>query len=174
MKYLALALMGNNRLDVLNDLVKYVTSCGCNIVECQANDMGKEWVATFFLSGTWNALAKLETNLPTFEKKHELKILSSRTELPEPEPEKLPYTVYVVAQDRPGILEEVLNFLIQEGVELKDYHGHTYLGRFTKANMITLTINVTIPAERLISEIRERFILFCDDLNLDATMEPDK
>lgn len=174
MKHLALTLMGSNRLNILNEVIKFITTCGCNIVESQAIPVGKEWVASFLLAGTWNAIAKIETNLDNFQKKHDLKVCSVRTETRDPEPDKLPYTVYVVAQDRPGILEEVIGFLIEEGLDIKDFQGQTYLGRYTRASMNNLTINIAIPAERLISEIRERFILFCDDLNLDATMEPDK
>jgi glycine cleavage system transcriptional repressor len=40
--------------------------------------------------------------------------------------------------------------------------------------MFSLTMSVNIPAATQISDLRERFILFCDDLNLDAIIEPEK
>ena len=40
--------------------------------------------------------------------------------------------------------------------------------------MFTLTMIVGIPSSMSIADIRELFFTFCDDLNLDATMQPHK
>ena len=40
--------------------------------------------------------------------------------------------------------------------------------------MLVLNMTVNIPVNMHIADLRERFTLFCDDLNLDASMEPMK
>ena len=44
----------------------------------------------------------------------------------------------------------------------------------TGSPMFTLSMTVEIPAATHISTLREQFMEFCDQLNLDAIMEPVK
>ncbi|MEJ2397928.1 MAG: glycine cleavage system protein R, partial [Gammaproteobacteria bacterium] len=44
----------------------------------------------------------------------------------------------------------------------------------TGSPMFTLSMTVEIPAATHISSLREQFMEFCDQLNLDAIMEPVK
>ncbi|MBI5448198.1 MAG: hypothetical protein HY939_05670 [Gammaproteobacteria bacterium] len=174
MKYLAFAVISKPQTKLVYDLSKFIQAAGCNILEMRWVTLGKEGVGSYLLSGNWNAIAKLEVGFPHFERKHEITIIPRRVELTEPHADRLPYTVYVTSQDRAGIFEDVMGFLTSEDAEIIEVNAYTYVGRFTKAPMASLTIALSLPASLLISDFRERFIVFCDELNLDATLEPDK
>lgn len=174
MKYLAFAVISKPQTKLAYELSKFIQSTGCNVSEARWATLGTEGIGSYLVSGNWNAIAKLEAGLSNFERKHETTIVPRRVELNEPHPDRLPYTVYLTAHDRPGILEDVIGFLAAEDIEIMEISGSTFVGRFTKAPMASLTISLTIPINALISDLRERFIVFCDELNLDATLEPDK
>jgi glycine cleavage system transcriptional repressor len=50
----------------------------------------------------------------------------------------------------------------------------SYKTRQTGTPMIAITVKIQINTDTSLSDWRERFMLFCDDLNIDAIMEPEK
>ena len=50
----------------------------------------------------------------------------------------------------------------------------TYNAAHTGTQMFAANLIITIKPEQSLSQLREEFLLFCDDLNLDATIEPFK
>lgn len=174
MKYLAMSIIGKPQTKIVHELAKLVRSSGCNLIETRWYTVGGEAMGYCYLSGNWNAIAKLETNLPGFERKYEISLVPRRIEPKEPQPERLPYTIYLTALDRPGILEEIMEFLVSEDIEILEINGYSFQAKYTQAPMVSLTVPITLSSNLLISDFRERFIIFCDELNLDATVEPDK
>lgn len=174
MKYLAMSLTGKPQTKMAHEFAKFIRVSGCNIIESRSFMLGSQMMGYCFVGGNWSAIAKLEAGLPNFERKHEVNIYPRKVELGEARADRLSYTIYLIALDRPGILEDVMAFLAAEDVEIIEVSGYHFQGRFTKALMASLTVSITLPTNLLISDFRERFIIFCDDLNLDATLEPDK
>ncbi|OGT42493.1 MAG: hypothetical protein A3F13_01720 [Gammaproteobacteria bacterium RIFCSPHIGHO2_12_FULL_40_19] len=174
MKHLALAVISKPQFKLMHELLKFVRSCGCNVIEMRWFNPGNEAIGFYLLGGNWNNIAKLEAGIPNIERKYEVTILPRRVELRDAQPDRLLYTIYIMALDRPGILEEVMGFLSGEDVEAVDINGYVFEGRYTKAPISSVSISIAVPSAVLISDFRERFIGFCDDLNLDATLEPDK
>ena len=174
MKYLALSVISKPDTKLTYELAKFFHAAGCIILEARWFGLGGEGMGHYLLEGNWNAIAKLETQLSAFEKKHAVTVLPRRVELKEAQPDRLPYTIYLLAKDRPGIVQDVMGFLTDEAVDVLDVYAYTFQAHITQAKMASLTISLSIPAKILISDFREHFIGFCDELNLDATLEPDK
>jgi glycine cleavage system transcriptional repressor len=173
-KHLIIIVLGGLRAGSINELIKAISHYGCNIVDSRISTLGQEFAANLLITGTWNAIAKLEASLPLLEKKLELSILQRRTDLPEPEPELLPYSIYITALDIQGIIYKITQFLTTEKLAINGLYTTSYIAPYTQAPMITLTISVSIPMAAHIADLRERFMLFCDDHNLDVIMEPQK
>lgn len=172
--YLAFTLMGKDNIGLINSLAELIINTGCTINQCQANVLGEESVLAVLLSGTWNAIAKIESGLSSLEKEHGLSYLCKRTELPKVEKAFIPYTVQLVALENPEIIYDVSNFFTKLGISIQ----HLEAGRFqitqTNAVMFNLNMTVNFPADTHIPDLRERFMMYCDDLNLDAVLEPVK
>ncbi|MFU8797216.1 MAG: glycine cleavage system protein R [Gammaproteobacteria bacterium] len=174
MKHLVIIVLGTLHPNSVHELIKAISQPGCNIVDSRISTLGQEFAANFLVAGNWDAIAKLETSLPLLEKKLDIHLLQRRTDLPLAEPKFLPYSIYITALDNPGIIRKITQYLNNEKLSINGLYTSSYIAPHTQAPMITLTISISIPMANHIADLRERFMLFCDDHNLDVIMEPQK
>lgn len=174
MEHLVITILGTDKSGIASELFKLITHCHCNVSESRINTMGHEFTASLLLTGSWNALAKLEASLPAFEKKHDLRILARRTQATPLQTGKLPYSSYIVTLSQPTVVYKIMQFLYEQDVEVRDVAVTSYQAPRSGTQMLGIGISFNIPANRLVADFREQFILFCDDNNFDAAMEPQK
>lgn len=170
--YLVISALGSYQLGILETFTKMSKQCGGNILESKLSTLGEECALFLHLSGTWNAIAKVEAALPSLAQMHELAVHCKRT-LPKNAVNALPYSVHIFAKDRPGILNELAVFFSRQGILVDKMETDTYLAK-NQTNMTNITFMVNIPAKLHIATVRERFIEYCEDRNLDAMLEPVK
>lgn len=170
-KYLVMTALGGDRPGLIRDVAKAVTDVGCSIADCRMTVLGGEFTLLLLASGNWNAVAKLESQAQSLAKKLELAITTRRTEERAPR-ELVPYVVDVATLDRPGVLSEIADFFSRHDINIEEMNGWSYAAANTGAEMVSLSLNVSIPADMHIGRLRDEFTDFCDGLNLDATLEP--
>jgi glycine cleavage system transcriptional repressor len=173
-QYLALSIMGRNTVGIVSEVTKAAAESGCGVKESRMATLGDEFGLLLLLGGNWDAIAMFESNLPQLQKRNDWQIISKRTQLAEYHGQLLPYTVQVVALDNIGLIQQISGFFSEQGINIYELFTTTYAASQTGTPMFSLTMSVNIPATTQISDLRERFILFCDDLNLDAIIEPEK
>ncbi|BAU46874.1 glycine cleavage system protein R [Sulfurifustis variabilis] len=171
-KHIVICALGTDRPGILRDLVKSIADLGCSVADSRVTVLGNEFVLTLLATGTWNAVAKLESQVPTIGKRLELDITARRTEARTPRQDMLPYVVDVAALDQPGILFDIADFFASRDINIDELSTWTYAANNTGAPMISISMNVSIPADLHIGRLRDDFTDFCDSLNLDATLEP--
>ena len=86
----------------------------------------------------------------------------------------LPYAVEVVAVNQPGIVHHLASFFANRSINIEDMVTRSYSAPHTGTPMFSVNLAVGIPATTHIAMLREEFLDFCDELNLDAVMEPIK
>ena len=64
----------DNSSEIIRTFSKLPESSGCNIVDSQFKVLGKKLSLMLFLSGNWDAIAKIESMLAKLEKQHQIKI----------------------------------------------------------------------------------------------------
>ena len=101
-------------------------------------------------------------------------ILTKRTESRTPAGDVLPYAVEVVAVNQPGIVHHLANFFASRSINIEDMVTRSYSAPHTGTPMFSVNLAIGIPASMHIAMLREEFLDFCDDLNLDAVLEPIK
>lgn len=170
--FLVVTALGSDQIGVLEAFTKTSKQCGCNILESRMTTFGEECSMLFHISGSWNTVAKLEAALPVLAQQYDFAIQSKRT-LPRVNSPALPYQVQVIAQDRAGILNELAQFFMNQGVSVDQMDCETYLAK-NQTTMTSISLVVNIPAKSHIASIRERFMVYCEDRNLDAVLEPFK
>lgn len=173
-KYLVISVLGHDQPTLLNELIKSIANCGCNIMDSRVRILGIELTATMLISGTWNEIAKLEACLPALAAKLDLSIQMRRTESRVFQDKFLPYNIYISTIDSPGIIYKITQFFTTERININELYTDAYLAPYTNAPMVTITMSINVPVQMLIADLRERFMLFCDDHNLDVIMEPQK
>jgi glycine cleavage system transcriptional repressor len=172
--FLVITALGKNRSDDLEQLVRAIRDCGCNITESRLSVLGSEFALFMQLSGTWDTIAKIEDTLPKLEKRLTVKITSDRTDYGNKNENMMPYAIDVVALDHIGIVNDIVNFIHENKISIQDMYTNTYRANNSGTTMFSMHMVINIPANMSISAIRGEFMDFCDQLNLDAIMEPVK
>lgn len=171
-KHFVISAIGKDRPGIVNDLSKVVLDSGCNIEDSRMTVLGGEFALILLISGPWNAVAKLESLVPSLQSRLELTVAAKYTEERQTRPNMVPYLVDVVSMDHPGIVHEVANFFASRDINIEEMGTWTYPAAHTGTPMFSMSLTVSIPADRHLGQLRDDFIRFCDDLNLDATLEP--
>jgi glycine cleavage system transcriptional repressor len=171
-QFLVISALGVNSMELTNILSRASHENRCSVVSTRLTRHGEYSALVLQLSGSWDALARLETSLPGLAKKHDFIISQTRSAAQEIRPQALPYVAYVSSVYRPDILNELCQFFIDHKVELESMTCETYLAPQTGGTMLNATLTVTLPAGTQISWLRDQFLDFSDALNLDSLIEP--
>lgn len=171
-QFLVISAMGKNPMALTNLLCRTSNENRCSVVTTRLTRHGECCALVLEITGTWDALARMEGALPALAKKHAFVSTVVRSEALETRPQALPYVAYVSAAYRPDIINELCQFFIDHRVELEALTCDTYIAPQTGGSMLNATLTVTLPAGTQISWLRDQFLDFADALNLDALIEP--
>ncbi|SDU13201.1 glycine cleavage system protein R [Halopseudomonas salegens] len=171
-QFLVINAMGSEPTAMAQQLARLCVEQRCLIVSSRMSRHGSCSVLLLQVSGPWDALARLESLLPGIAKREKLSLSIGRSQPIEDRPQTLPYNVFVTAAQRPELLAELSQFFQLLGISIEELNSFTYLAQHTGTAMINLSLTIAIPAETQLSWLREQFLDFCDELNLDAVIEP--
>lgn len=156
-------------------VTRRIADSGCNLVDTRLATVGRDVSVTALVTGSWDAVAKLETMLAKLEREEEgLKLVWYRTGPKALQSSLLPYVVEVIAADKPGILFQLADFFDHQGITIESLHCSRYRAMQTGADMFSAQLTIGVPADMHIAALRDDFLEFCDHLNLDAIMDPMK
>lgn len=169
---LVITASGEDRVGLVEKLSARITDAGCNIEESRMAVLGGQFALVMRVAGTWNALSKLEGQLESAGRELGLSIIHTRTREKARTAAAIPYQVDVVALDHPGIVHSLASFFSKRGISIEEMQTDTYPAPHTGTPMFSVGMTVAVPADIHIPTLRGDFLAYCDDLNLDATLEP--
>ena len=169
--HLVISALGDDRPGIVNNLAKLCENFQCNIVDSRMTVLGGKFAIIMMVSGSWDAVAKLENALPPISASLGLTTIIKQTKSRQPI-QSITYSVSVVALDHPGIVHEIANFFSIRKINIIDLETGTYCAPHTGTKMFNINMSVSIPADTHLATLREEFMVFCDDRNLDAVIEP--
>ena len=170
--YLVITALGSDRPGIVDELAKYITEHECNIEDSRMSVLGGEFAIMLLVSGNWNKIAKMQDQMPALEQKLDMSITTKSTELRRRPDKTLPYAAEVISLDNPGIVSKLANFFSTRKINIEEMTTSSYAAAHTGTPMFSVHIEIGIPASMSIAELRESFMDFCDNLNLDAVLEP--
>ena len=172
--HLVITALGPDRPGLVSEVSKAIFDCGCTIDDSRMIALGGEFAVIIKIAGSWDKIAKLESNLTSLARQIDLTINVKRTNLKKGKPTNLPYAIDVVSMDHPGIVYQLANFLSKRGINIEEMNTSTYSAAHTGTPMFSVHIRIWIPSDMSISDMRDAFFEKCDELNIDAVMEPIK
>lgn len=172
--YLVISALGKDRPGIVDELSKIMLDYDCNIADSRMTVLGGEFAILLQIEGNWNTLTKLEDAISGLGKKLGLTITAKRTEERAPGGKLLPYGVEVVSLDNPGIVHHLASFFSQRKINIEDLMTSSYAAAHTGTPMFAVHMTVGIPSDVHIATLRDEFMEFCDGMNLDAILEPEK
>lgn len=164
-QYLVITAVGTDRPGISNKVTRLVTDSSCNIVDSRIASFGSEFTLIMLLSGTANAISRIENTLPLLGQQHDLITMVKRTS-PHQERDVF-YTIdaFVESEDRPGLTEKFTDFLANRDIDLKTLSAQT-LKKGENQNTFQIQITAEIFKECHIIEIQEQFEALCASLNV--------
>jgi glycine cleavage system transcriptional repressor len=171
---LAVSFLAQQQPELLGRLLHTIADAGCRIQECHSSLMGNRLGGHLLATGDWHQIARLENALKTLAPEPELLIQLSRTESWEPEQTHLPYTIEVYAYEHDTILQELSTFLSTRNILLTQINTNRNRAAKITTELFCINLKIGIPAATRIINLREEFLDFCDDINIDAILEPIK
>lgn len=171
---IVISAIGTDRTGVVQDLTKVVLACGGNIEESRMTTLGAEFAMLLLVSGNWHTLSRLEQGLDKLCKDGDLQVSIKKTDAKPAEEGRMPYAVDIVSLDQEGIVYNLANFFTSRDIEIADVATRSYAAAHTGSPMFAVQMAVNVPSTVHISQLREEFHELCDQLNLDAILEPVK
>lgn len=174
-QHLALTVLTENQPDTLSLLTQFLGTHQAVIESCKLLILGSEFAMLILIKAPWNEIAKLETQLPIFANQHNFLVQFKRTEPPEIELlQWISYSAEFIAREPSNLLENVSQFFFDAGAQIYEISDNHYQANFAGMPMYSLALRVLIPADTLLSDLRERLVTLADFLNIDAYFEPER
>ena len=170
-QYAVVSALGEDRQGIVKDLSKVILQCGGNIRESKMATLGGEFAIVMLVQGSDSVVDDIEKKIVPAQQDLNLTIQFKRTQLKTSQPARLPYLVEVVSLDHPGIVHDITDFLSSRGVNIQEMDTTSYAAAHTGTPMFGLSMEVGIPADLNLGKLRGEFLDFCENLNLDATIE---
>ncbi len=173
-EYLVITASGEDQVGLVERFTGRILDAGCNIEESRMALLGGHFAIIMLVSGRWDTLSKLEGRLGGLGDELGLSILHKRTRHAERKQPLVPYHVEVVAMDHPGIVHSLADFFARQGINIEELSTETYPAPHTGTPMFSVNITVGVPAGLHIATLRNDFLDYCDGLNLDGIIEPER
>lgn len=136
--------------------------------------LGSEFAMLMLVSGSWHTLSRLEKKLEKLTTSDNLTVAIRKTSERSSKEDRMPYAVDVVSLDQQGIVYNLANFFASNDIEIADVATRHYAAAHTGAPMFEVQMAINIPASVHVAQFRDEFHEFCDQMNMDAILEPVK
>jgi glycine cleavage system transcriptional repressor len=171
---LAVTVLGSHQSRFMAELLPAIRDCKCHIVDIRSSCIGQATATYLLIQGNWNQIAKFESTLELIEKRLEIKVQTLRTEPKEKTKEYLPYSVETISLDHDNIIESIAVFFLDHEIEIEDVTGNSYQAPYLQTSVFSCKFIILVPSSVSLLLLREEFMDLCDQLNIDAILEPVK
>jgi glycine cleavage system transcriptional repressor len=173
-QFYAIPANGDARIGLVQVLYKVVADCGGSIRVCRMTALGSDIAMLMLVAGNWHSMARIETDLSKLGESSGITIQVRRTVQRPVREDMVPYSVDVVCIDQAGIVSGLSGFFAARGIDIGELSTRNYAAAHTGAQMFSVYMVVNVPSRIHVGALREEFMDFCDQMNLDAILEPVK
>jgi glycine cleavage system transcriptional repressor len=171
---LTITVLGYTQSNFISRILASVNDCNCSILEMRANRLIACTAAYLLVNGEWNQIAKLESLLESLEKKLEIKIHRLRPGKFISKDEFTPFSMEIVSLESQDALLGVVAFIGRHNITIEEVSSSRYQDSYSQSELVTSRFILLVPLEIRILNLREEFLEFCDQINIDAILEPIK
>jgi glycine cleavage system transcriptional repressor len=171
---LAITALGHNQINFIAEILPAIRDCKCNILEIRSSRLAQSTAAYMLVQGNWNYIAKLESSLDVIQKRLEIQIHKLRLENKEKSCDYVPYSLETISLDRDNVMESITTFLFDRDISIEEISGSCYQAPYIQTSVFSTKFVILIPPHLHLLSLREEFLDFCDQLNIDSILEPIK
>lgn len=172
MQQLVICILGLYTSDSIKQLNELILKCGGQIDECRMTTLGEQFAMNLLLSGSWDAIAKLESQLGFLCDKLGVQLIKQRTQAVAPPDQVVPYMVEVMSTYRADLILTLTQFFARYDIPIIECSMERYSPPRNSTQLCALSMSIGVPAQLMLVNLRNEFMDLCDELNLDAVMGP--
>lgn len=165
-----IATIGEDRPGIVNALSQQVHQLNLNIEDSRMTVLGGEFAVLMSVSGEASELDTLQARLAALCEDADLAFLFRKTE-PRAAAPAIPYEVNVVAMDHPGIVSRIAGFFSERSINIRELNTETEPAAHTGTPIFNLLMIVELPASVKVAALRRDFEAFCEEQDLDGSLE---
>lgn len=173
-QYLAVVAMGPDQPGLAQQITDLICQHQGQIELASMNKMGTEFTMNLLISGNRNSIIKLEDALNELEEENEIQFLTKQIEEEPDENACIPYIAQIITAYSPTTVQQVCEFFAEQGINIREITAARYIAQQTGTEMLNLQLLVDVPVSTEITAFRQDFTAFCEEANIDASLEPDK
>lgn len=171
-QYLLVSIFFDKSISALAPLSKLISQHHSIIRKSQLLTLGDKQGLQMQINGPWHEIVKLENELNKFAKKSKCNIILDRANKIAAPKKTILYSIEFNASENTDTLDEITGFFAEQNIHIYEMNLAPYVTNPLSYNMQHLQMYILIPESYSIPELREDFVNLCDELNIDAYLEP--
>ncbi len=170
--HLVISAVGNDQPGIVNKLSSLILDLDCNINDSRMAVLGGEFAVILLVNGEAARIQQLQQRLNEEQDNLELTIITRpTTEHAQAAQQQSRYNVTAEALDHPGIVQRLAGFFAERHINIENLSTGSSHAPHTGTVMFELSMQIDLSQHDTVEPLREQFITFCDDLNIDASLE---
>ncbi len=169
---LAITVLSTKTPHYIGEVLTAITNCNCNVVELRNSQLADASAAYFLIEGNWNHIAKLEGLLEAMQTRLDVQFSTLRPEGRQNANETIPYSLETISMYRRDVILDITSFLLTRNVGIEEVSASRYPAQYCQSPVLSTRFIVALPSNIHLLSFREEFLDFCDNLNVDAILEP--
>ena len=165
---------GDHQQKMVQRVISGVKECDCYVKECRMTRVSGGCAGFIQVEGNWNHIARLENLLAGLGQTERVQYHRMPDEPQSKDGEVLLYVAEVVARERVGIVEDLLDFFSHQGIDIQDLRSSCYQLPYVGSIVCTIHLLIRIPRQISVISLRDEFLDLCEQMQVDAIFEPIK
>ncbi len=167
---LVITAIGADRSGIVNELTEVLLNTGLNIEDSRMSVLGGEFAVMLLVTGDKTAVESIKQQQKSLSDSLKLNILIKPTtsDNSNNSHKYTRYRITVEGMDNPGIVHKLARYLSQHSINIVNMQTDSSHAPHTGTPVFTVNILVDIPGEHNIEQVKNDFIILCDELNMDA------
>lgn len=169
---LVISVITQDRPGIVSEISEAVNSSNCNVEDSRMMVLGGSFAILMMVSGEQGAIEDLRSKESTLSDSLGSMVQMQLTAERDLSEQGVPYMIEVVSLDHQGIVRELSEFVAARKINIEALNTETYAAPHTGSTMFRLEMTVNIPGSVKTAEFKNDLIDFCDQKNLDVSVEP--
>ncbi|MCL1079055.1 glycine cleavage system transcriptional repressor [Parashewanella spongiae] len=161
-EHLVVTAMGTDRPGIVSKLARLASDCDCDIVDSRMAIFGNEFTLILMLSGSWSAITRIESNIPSLSAELELLTVVKRTSKYIQTNYATRLEISFTGKDERGTMKAITEFLAAKHVDVASLRSHAEEDNLSQ--QIQLTVNV--PTQINLNELQKDIHSFAASISL--------